>query len=158
MNAPFTSPLLAVRPEWTDYNGHLNMAYYHVLFDMAVDLMLGELGLGPQAAAASGSTIFTVQAQIHYLRELHAGAQVIVNTVLIDCDGKRLHYVQTMRQTDSDVISAVTENIVLHVDLRSRRAAPWPPETAQCLNAAVAAHAALSRPEQVGRKVALPGR
>ena len=35
VSGPFVSAPMPVRPEWADYNGHLNMAYYHVLFDTA---------------------------------------------------------------------------------------------------------------------------
>ena len=72
MSAPFISPPMAVEDGWTDYNGHLNMAWYHVLFDRALDGVLDPLGLGPQIAAADGVSVFTAQAQVHYLRELNA--------------------------------------------------------------------------------------
>ena len=155
MSAPFTSPPLAVRAEWTDYNGHLNMAYYHVLFDSGLDMMLASLGLGAQTARDSGSSVFTAQAQVHYLRELHAGDAVIVRSRLIACDAKRLHYVQTMDHASGGWTAAVTENLLLHVDLRIRRVAPWPEATAARLAQAVADHAGLPMPPQVGRRVGL---
>lgn len=93
MSAPFISPPMAVEEGWTDYNGHLNMAWYHVLFDRALDGVLDPLGLGPQVAAADGVSVFTAQAQVHYLRELNAGDSVTVETRLIAHDAKRLHYV-----------------------------------------------------------------
>lgn len=154
-SAPFRSGPMQVRAEWADYNGHLNMAYYHVLFDGALDVVLEPLGLGPEVARATGSSVFTVQAQVHYLRELHAGDVVRVETRLIAHDDKRLHYVQTMRAEGSDQPAAVTENLLLHVNLATRRAAPWPAVVAERIARAVAAHEMLPLPEQVGRRVGL---
>ena len=155
MTSPFTSPPMEVRAEWTDYNGHLNMAYYGVLFDNALDVVLAPLGLGPEVAAQTGASVFTAQAQVHYLRELHAGDSVIVDTRLIAHDDKRLHYVQTMRRLGEDAPVAVSENLVLHVDLASRRVAPFAPEVRARIADAVAAHADLPLPPQVGRRVGL---
>ncbi|WP_220443740.1 thioesterase family protein [Paracoccus luteus] len=154
MSAPFLTAPMTVEEGWTDYNGHLNMAYYHVLFDRALDVVLGPLGLGPQVAAADGVSVFTAQAQVHYLRELNAGDRVTVETRLIAHDAKRLHYVQTMRHTDGWV-AAVSENLLLHVDLATRRVTPFAPAVADRIAAAVARHADLPLPEQVGRRVGL---
>lgn len=154
MTAPFVTAPMAVEDGWTDYNGHLNMAYYHVLFDRALDVVLEPLGLGPQVAAADGVSVFTAQAQVHYLRELNAGDRVTVETRLIAQDAKRLHYVQTMRHTDGWV-AAVGENLLLHVDLATRRVVPFSAPVAERIAAKVAEHAALPLPEQVGRRVGL---
>lgn len=155
MTSPFISAPMQVEPEWTDYSGHLNMAYYHLLFDRAVDAALVPLGLGPEVAAATGSSVFTAQAQVHYLRELHAGDRVNVETRLIEHDRKRLHYVQTMRRVGDDEPAAISENLVLHVDLNTRRVAPFAPEVLARIADAVAAHADLPLPRQVGRRVGL---
>ena len=155
MATPFISPPMQVEQEWTDYNGHLNMAYYHLLFDRAIDAALVPLGLGPEVAAKTGVSVFTAQAQVHYLRELHAGDSVVVETRLIEHDSKRLHYVQTMRRIGKDETAAISENLVLHVDLTTRRVAPFAPEVLARIAAAVAAHADLPLPRQVGRRVGL---
>ena len=154
MSVPFVSAPMPVRPEWADYNGHLNMAYYHVLFDTALDVVLEPLGLGPEVARTTGQSVFTAQAQVHYLRELNAGDAVLVETRLIAHDAKRLHYVQTMRHSDGWP-AAVNEALLLHVDLRVRRVTPWSPAAAARLSEAVAAHAALPMPAQVGRRIGL---
>lgn len=155
MTAPFVSAPMPVRPEWTDYNGHLNMAYYHVLFDNALDVVLEPLGLGPEVARRTGQSVFTAQAQVHYLRELNVGDSVVVETRLLAGDAKRLHYVQTMRHAADGWIAAVSENLLLHVDLGTRRVAPWAPEVLARIQDRLAAHAALPVPEQVGRRVGL---
>lgn len=155
LTTPFTSPPMQVEQEWTDYNGHLNMAYYHLLFDRAVDAALVPLGLGPEVAAETGASVFTAQAQVHYLRELQTGDSVVVETRLIEHDSKRLHYVQTMRRVGEDEPAAISENLVLHVDLNTRRVAPFAPEVLARIADAVAAHADLPLPKQVGHRVGL---
>lgn len=158
MSAPFSSPPMPVRDDWTDYNGHLNMAYYHVLFDNALDVVLGPLGLGPDVARATGQSVFTAQAQVHYLRELNAGDAVIVDTQLIAFDSKRLHYAQTMRHAADGWTAAISENLLLHVDLTTRRVAPFAPDVLARIAATVADHQALPLPPQVGRRVGLQRR
>ncbi|WP_273500732.1 thioesterase family protein [Paracoccus sphaerophysae] len=155
MSGPFVSAPMPVRPEWADYNGHLNMAYYHVLFDTALDVVLEPLGLGPEVARDTGQSVFTAQAQVHYLRELNIGDSVTVETRLIAHDVKRLHYVQTMRHSEGWV-AAINEALVLHVDLTTRRVTRWSPEVEARVADTVAAHAPLPLPEQVGRRIGLP--
>ena len=155
MSPPFASLPMLVRPDWADYNGHLNMAYYGVLFDNALDVVLEPLGLGPKVAAETGASVFTAQAQVHFLRELHPGDSVVVETRLIAHDAKRLHYVQTMRRVGEDEPAAVSENLVLHVDLKTRRVAPFAPAVLARIEKAVADHANLPLPRQVGRRVGL---
>ena len=131
------------------------MAYYHVLFDTALDVVLEPLGLGPEVARDTGQSVFTAQAQVHYLRELNAGDRVSVETRLIAHDAKRLHYVQTMRHADHGWVAAISENLILHVDLTTRRVTPFAPDVAARIAQAVADHAHLPLPEQVGRRVGL---
>ena len=72
--APFVSSVMRVEPEWIDYNGHLNMAYYNVLFDRAVDEAYELMGCGIAYLKDTRHSTFTAEAHIRYLRELHAGA------------------------------------------------------------------------------------
>ncbi|HRO13564.1 MAG TPA: thioesterase family protein [Paracoccus sp. (in: a-proteobacteria)] len=151
--APFVRNGMAIEDGWTDYNGHMNMAYYHVLFDNALDVVLEPLGLGPEVARQAKVSVFTAQAQVHYLSELNAGDRVSVETRLIAHDAKRLHYVQTMRHAEQGRVAAISENLILHVDLITRRVSPFAPDVAARVAQAVAAHADLPLPEQVGRRV-----
>ena len=83
MHAPFRSTPQHVRPEWIDYNGHLNMAYYSVLFDTSVDEIYKEIGFGPDYAKNDCHTTYTAEFHISYIRELHEGDEVYVTTQLI---------------------------------------------------------------------------
>src|ERR1700730_22236 len=94
--APFVASVMQVEPGWIDYNGHLNMAYYHVLFDRAVDELFALIGIGPSYVAAQRRSFFTAEVHVRYLRELRACDPVRVTLQLIDCDSKRLHMFQQM--------------------------------------------------------------
>lgn len=152
---PLTTPEQLVRDEWTDYNGHLNMAYYHVLFDEAVNAALNGLGVGPSQTATDSMSVFTAEAHVHYLRELHAGDRIRVSLQLLGCDAKRLHYVQVMEHAEEGFVAAVTENLILSVDLSTRRVAPWSSPVLERLQALAAVHAVLPVPAQVGRVIGL---
>ena len=84
--APFVSSVMAVEPAWIDYNGHLNMAYYNVLFDRAVDEAFELLGCGLDYVRTRKHSCFTAEVHVRYLRELHAGDPVRVTFQLIDFD------------------------------------------------------------------------
>ncbi len=75
---PVESEIMKVKEDWIDYNGHLNMAYYNVLFDTAVDEVFLRLGLGPDYVKTRGASYFTAEVHVCYVRELSAGMPVTV--------------------------------------------------------------------------------
>src|SRR5689334_23649974 len=89
--APFVSSVMRVEPQWIDYNGHLNMAYYNVLFDRCADEAYALAGIGEHYMKTRKLSAFTVEVHIRYLRELHANDPVRVTFQLLDFDSKRLH-------------------------------------------------------------------
>src|SRR5205807_10665149 len=94
--APFVSSVMRVEPGWIDYNGHLNMAYYNVLFDRAVDEAYELLGIGVSYVEKRRRSFFTAEVHLRYLRELHAGDAVRVTFQLLDYDAKRVHYFEQL--------------------------------------------------------------
>lgn len=156
--APFVSSSMKVEREWIDYNGHLNMAYYNLLFDRAVDEASTLLGLGPQYAESYGASFFTAEAHVRYLRELTPECPVRVTLRLVDYDEKRLHLYQTLHHAIEGWESATCEQMALHVDLRTRRVVPFPDDVLQLVATMRAAHAALPAPEGIGRRVSMPPR
>ena len=154
--APFRSSLMTVEPQWIDYNGHLNMAYYNVLFDRCVDEAFLTLGLGPDYARATNRSFFTAEAHLCYLRELHDGAPVYATFQLLDYDAKRVHAVQQLFHAEQGWISATSETMSLHVDMAETRVVPWPEEVTSRLAVMKQVHADLPIPEQVGRKISIP--
>jgi acyl-CoA thioester hydrolase len=152
---PFRSSEMAVEDGWIDYNGHLNMAYYNVLFDRAIDQFLEALGIGPTYVKARNATMFALEAHISYLRELKAGDRVVVDTHILDHDAKRAHLFQTLIHAGGGFAAATSEQAAVHVDLTSRKSAPFPPDRLEVLSAMAARHAKLPRPEQAGRSIGL---
>ena len=154
MSEPFTSDLMAVEPQWIDYNGHLNMAYYNVLFDRGTDAAFEALGLGPDYLASSGHSFFTAESHVHYLRELKAGERVRVTFRILAHDSKRIHAWQEMVHEDGWT-SALSETMSLHVRLASDDApagvAPFPEDVSRRIGAMADEHAAIERSDRVGR-------
>ncbi|PVB61645.1 thioesterase family protein [Labrenzia sp. 011] len=154
---PLQSAVMTVRDDWIDYNGHLNMAYYNVLFDTALDQIFEQLGLGPDYVKARNASYFTAEVHVCYVRELEAGMPVSVSLQLIGCDAKRAHIFQELRHAEEGWLSATSEQMSLHVDLNTRKVAPWPEDIQARLAALLRDHSALPRPERAGRRIEIPG-
>jgi acyl-CoA thioester hydrolase len=156
--APFVSSVMRIEPQWIDYNGHLNMAYYNVLFDRAVDEAYELIGVGALYVADRRQSIFTAEVHVRYLRELHAGDPVRVTFQLLDYDAKRLHYFEQLFHAEGGWVSATSENLSLHVDMMSKKTAAFPHEVAARLAEMKASHALLPVPEAAGRRIGMGGR
>jgi len=154
--APFVSSVMRVEPQWIDYNGHLNMAYYNVLFDRAVDEAFELLACGADYVKTRKHSCFTAEVHLRYLRELHAGDPVRVTFQLLDYDAKRMHYFEQLFHATEGWVSATSENMSLHVDMATSKTAPFSPDVAARLARMKASHTNLPRPEAAGRKIAMP--
>lgn len=142
-----------VRPEWLDENGHMNLAYYVVVFDRGTDAWLALAGLGANHRAA-GQTVFAVETHTLYRRELRLGASMLVRSWLVGADAKRLHLAHEMTSEGEPV--AMQEVLFVHVDLATRRVAPFDdPATRRVADLAPPPGTAM--PPWVGRKISLPG-
>jgi acyl-CoA thioester hydrolase len=150
----FWSSWHEVVPEWIDYNGHLNMAYYSVLFDRTVDEAFAEMGFGPDYARERRHTTYSGEFHICYVRELHLGSRVRSSFHLLDHDEKRLHCFQALHHEEG-WLAATGETLVLHVDMAGPRVAPFPPDIAERVAAMRARHASLPVPERAGRSIAI---
>ncbi len=144
-----------VRPEWIDSNGHLNLAYYVLIFDLATDKLYATLGIGDAYREATGNSCFTAETHTVYEREVRLGDRLLVKTWLLGADGKRLHYFHEMFHVESGERSAVQELMALHIDMRVRRVAPFPEAQATALTQAVARHAPVELPKGAGRRIGM---
>jgi acyl-CoA thioester hydrolase len=154
--APFLSSVMQIEPQWIDYNGHLNMAYYNVMFDRAIDDLWLVLGIGPDYKTSRGNSTFTAECHVRYLREIHLGDPVQVAIYLLDADDKRLHLFEELRHATEGWLSATSETMTLHIDMGLRKTAPFPPDVRAKIDAVARAHAQLPRPEGIGRSIAMP--
>ncbi len=142
-------------PEWIDYNGHMNVQYYTMAFDRALDVFLEGVGLGAGFAAEHRQGPYAIQAQYHYLDELLLGENFGVRLTLLDCDAKRLHVFCALVHGGTGGISATLEEVIINVNLNTRRAAPFPDWAQAKFEALRAGHAALPRPSQAGAAIGL---
>ena len=153
---PFLSQIMQIEPQWIDYNGHLNMAYYNVMFDRAIDQLWLQLGIGPGYMKERNGSTFTAECHVRYLREIHLGDPVRIAVWLIAADEKRLHTFEELRHADEGWISATSENMSVHIDMTRRKVAPFPADIQDNIERVLQAHAALPRPEGLGRAIGMP--
>jgi acyl-CoA thioester hydrolase len=156
--APFLSSVMQIEPQWIDYNGHLNMAYYNVMFDRAIDELWLVLGIGPAYKKARNGSTFTAECHVRYLREIHLGDPVQISVYLLAADDKRLHTFEELRHATEGWLSATSENMTVHVDMGKRKTAPFPPDVRATIEAVAKAHAMVPRPEGTGRSVGMPAK
>jgi acyl-CoA thioester hydrolase len=153
---PFVSSLMRIEPGWIDYNGHLNTAYYGVLFDRAVDEAFLPCGMGPDYVRERGLSYFLVDNRIRYRREISQRDKVRVTVQLLDVDDKRMRYILEMREARQGWIAATSEQLAVHVDMQTRKAAPFPGDIRAALESMKAAHAAKLAPDWAGTGVTMP--
>jgi acyl-CoA thioester hydrolase len=153
--APFVSTAMRIEPQWIDYNGHLNVAYYMVLFDRAVDECFALLGIGEEYVRTRNASMFVAEAHIGYRREVQATDMVRITLQLIDFDEKRLHFCAEMRHAYDGWLAATCETMSLHVDMSARRASPFPDDAVTNLTLMRAAHSRLATPDYAGRRIAM---
>ncbi len=156
--APFVSSTMRVVPDWIDYNGHMNMAYYHVLFDRAVEEGFSLVGLGHEYLEERKASFFAAEIHTTYKRELKVHDEVRVTLQLIDFDEKRLHFYMEIRHAAEGWVAATSEHLSLHVDMGTRKVRPFPDDILTNLGVMKAAHARLARPSAVGRGSGVPDR
>ncbi len=144
-----------VRPEWIDYNGHMNVAYYVLVFDHASDAFFDFIGIGESYVEQHGHSLFALETHVTYRRELRAGDPIRITTQLLGFDQKRVHYIQNMYHAAEGHLAATSELLGLHVDLAARRSAPLPADAVARLAAVRKAHAELTVPPEVGRVMGL---
>lgn len=144
-----------VAPEWIDYNGHMNVAYYVLAFDRATDRLFEYLGVGESYRRATNHSIFALEAHVTYERELRGGAAFEIATQLIDADRKRLHLFHAMSRSDSGDLAATIELMGMHIDMSGPRSAPLPDAAFAKIAALLAQHRLLPSPPQLGRKIGI---
>ncbi len=139
--------------DWVDYNGHMNVAYYVLIFDQATDVFLANVGIDETYRQKTGRSVFVVESHIIYTRELLENAEVKISTQIINVDAKRLHLFHTMCQSDTNQPASTIEIMILHMDLQSRKSVTFPEPMIKHLRKIREHHANFSVPRQVGRQV-----
>jgi acyl-CoA thioester hydrolase len=156
MAAPFVCPDRRVERAWIDYNGHMNMAYYNLVFDQALDRVFDELGIGAAYVQHGGGSCFTVEIHVTYIQELKLGDPMRLTFQLLDWYEKRLHFFGAMYHAQEGYLAATSEQLSLHVDMNTRKAGPLPPAAQQRIAEMMQAHRHLEVPPQVGHVMRIP--
>jgi len=149
--APLECPPRKVEKAWLDLNGHMNMAYYHLLFDQSLDGIFSDLGIGWEYTKKGENSCFIGEVHVCYIAELKEATPVRITYQLLDWDAKRLHIFGHMYNGETGKLSATSEQMSVHIDMKTRRVAPFP-ETIQAKIAnLMESQKDLPRPAQAGR-------
>ena len=114
--------------EWTDYNGHMNMSYYILIFDNAAEVMLTKFKMGGDSAKNDKKSTFAVETHTTYDQEVKLGEEVEVHLTYLDHDKKRIHYRVSMFHKEKKYLAATTEVLSLYIDLNQRKVAEFESE------------------------------
>jgi acyl-CoA thioester hydrolase len=144
-----------VLPEWIDFNGHMNVAFYVLAFDKALDNFCERYDLSLDYMKRANCSTFVLEAHITYLQEVLQGDPLHFTLQLLDVDTKRLHYFMRMYHAEKGFLAATDEQLMVHVDMSERRVAPMPVVTLARLEALKAVHAKLPKPEQAGSVIGI---
>ena len=133
----------------------MNVAYYVLAFDRATDALYDALGIGWDYVSREHKSVFTLAMNVDYVHEVLAGDRVRIATRVVDHDPKRIHYFHEMHHALDGWLAATNELLAMHVDMATRRSAPFPDPIAARIARMHAAHAKLSSPYSVGRKLGI---
>lgn len=151
---PVIGPDMALEPAWIDYNDHLNMAYYHVIFDRSLDELVDRLGLGLAYRQATDCSIMVAEVHVNYVQELMADAVVHAAMRIVDWDGKRIQCYLELYHAEG-WLAAASECMMLHVDLNARKVTAMPDDIQVKTRAMAEAHKALPATRYMGRSIAI---
>ena len=117
-----------IKKEWTDYNNHMNMAYYVLVFDQLWEIILEKFKMGEQSAKTTNMSTMVVETHTTYNSEVKEGDEVEINLTFFDHDKKRIHFKMEMIEKSSKKLSATLEMLSLYIDLKKRKVAEFEQE------------------------------
>ena len=123
-----------IKKEWTDYNNHMNMAYYVLVFDQIWELILEKFKMGEQSAKTTNMSTMVVETHTTYNKEVKEGDEVEINLTFFDHDKKRLNYKMEMIEKSTKKLSATIEFLSLYVDLSKRKVSEFENEKVKLMD------------------------
>tara|TARA_B100000965_G_C19204004_1_gene588627 strand:+ start:63 stop:530 length:468 start_codon:yes stop_codon:yes gene_type:complete len=129
-----------VKSEWTDYNGHMNLAFYIHLFDSSWEVLLEKFNIGENSAKTEKRTTFAVESHTTYDMEVKVGDEVDINLLFIDLDKKRIVYKLEMIHKSEKYLASTTEVCSLYVDLNTRRVTEFEDSKTKLINEFIETH------------------
>ena len=156
LNSPYKTRQQKVLPEWIDYNGHMNVAYYTLAFDKSLDFFFEDvLGIGPTYVSKMSKGPFALKASYHYFSELLVREEFYVDLSVVDFDSKRLHICGEMKKSLSGELSAVFETVLMNVDLNKRKSIEYPKNVLEIFEKFKADMKTESLPNIIGKAISL---
>ena len=159
VNLVHGQPLLVHRqrvlPAWVDYNGHMNVAFYVLAFDMGVDAFLDFCGMTEDFRKQHSVSTYALEAHVTYRAEVLEGDDLRFEIQLLDRDERFFHYINMMYRERDDTLCSTAEWISTHMDMTHRKPTPFLPETAARLEEIWQAHKDMPRPPQAGRTIGI---
>jgi len=120
--------------EYTDYNNHLNVAYYVRIFDIAADVMLDNFKMGEESVKKDKKTTFVAEMHTIYNQEVRLGEEVETHVTYVDHDKKRIHYRLSMFHKEKKYLAATNEVLSLYVDLIKRKVVEFEPDRVKIMD------------------------
>ena len=121
--------------DWTDYNGHMNVAYYVLIFDLfGAEILMNKFQMGEDSAKSSKKSTMVVESHITYNQEVKEGDEVDINLIFFDHDKKRLHYKLEMIHREKKYVASTIEVLSLYVDLDQRKVSEFEDEKVKIMD------------------------
>ena len=120
--------------DWIDYNGHMNLSYYILVFDMGAEVILSKFQMGEQAAKTTKRSTMVVETHTNYIKEVKENDEVIIFLSHVDHDKKRLHYKLEMFEKSENILSATTEVLALYMNLDERKVSEFENDKIKIMN------------------------
>ena len=153
---PFRTKNQTVLAEWIDYNGHMNVAYYTLAFDKALDFFFEDvLDIGPSYVEKNKEGPFALKASYNYFSELLEGECFFVDISILDFDSKRVHLFGEMRKEKSLELSAVFETVLMNMDLSGRKVKHYPDRVLSLFSLFKSSLVQSNIPIEIGKKISL---
>jgi len=120
--------------DWTDYNNHMNLSYYILIFDRGAEVILSKFKMGEHSAKTTKKSTMVVETHTTYNNEVKEGSEVDILLTHFNHDKKRLHYKLEMHEKSNNILSATTEVLALYIDLNLRKVAEFEDEKAKIMD------------------------
>ncbi|MFT2098034.1 thioesterase family protein [Marinomonas sp. 2405UD66-6] len=142
-----------VLPEWIDYNGHMNDAYYVVAFSQGIEGFMKYIDLHDSFREEYDVSIYTLQSMVTYLKEVSEEENIVIKGQLLESDAKKLRLFLTMYHATTHDELATMETLLLHMDMKNHRPAPFLPHTLSLVERIQTAHNGLATPANAGQPI-----
>jgi acyl-CoA thioester hydrolase len=140
-----------VEKKHADFLDHMNVMWYTHFFDSAIWNFYDSIGFGHDYHNNSGWGSFALEAHVRYHAELRPGDDFKIYIRALKRNAKLFHFIQYLVRARDNELSATQEMLGVHIDMKTRRSAPMPPQIAELWDGLIAEHSRLPwQPELSG--------